>query len=471
MTTETAFGGRILVAPDGPEGLDAAREAAASLTAAGYRAEVAADLQAAAAELARADYEVAVLVISEAARLRAHFPALTAAAMDPVPIVAAGVPPGPESRALIHHGVYRTILDPRDAAALAAATARALRYSRALRREATFDPDQPDLARQIGTSDEMDGVHRLVAKAARGTSAVLLIGEVGSGKRLVARAIHARGPSGEGAFVNWPLAAVAPEGPVAVREALFGTHDAPGALELAEGGSLVFDEIGLVPMEVQPALTEVLAMQGEPQATRADGSARYPVASRFMASTSTDLAFAVDTGHLIEELHSILSVLPIALPPLRNRRDDIPVVADTLLSQFAARYGRPVVALAPSAVELLQQHAWPGNIRELQEHIARAVRRAHGPTLMAEDLAELRHRLAGKPSTAHTGTIDLGLSLDDALPLREVGRRAAAAAEILAIRKALKVTNGNVTRAARRLRVSRIHLQKRMKLYGLRETP
>jgi DNA-binding NtrC family response regulator len=380
--------------------------------------------------------------------------------MDPVPIVAVGALSGAESRALIQEGVYRVVHDPRDAARLAAAAARALRYSRALQREATFDPQQM-----------MEGVHRLVVKAARGTSSVLLIGEVGTGKRLVARAIHAGGRASAGAFVSWPLAAVAPEGPDAVRAALFGTHDAPGALELALEGSLLFDEVGLVPMEVQSSLMEVLAMQEGATASRADGSARYAVTTRFMASTSTDLLPLVGAGRMREELHSILSVLPIALPPLRERRDDIPVVADTLLTQFAARFGKPVVALAPSAVDLLQQHAWPGNIRELQEHIARAVRRAHGPALTAEDLAELRHRLAGRAPSAHTGTIDLGLSLDEALPLREMGRRAAAAAEILAIRRALKATGGNVTRAARRLQVSRIHLQKRMKLYGLRGTP
>ena len=470
MTLEAAFGGRTLVAPDGPEGLERARRCVTALTGAGHRAELAADLRAAADELERADYEIAVIVVADPERLRQHLGRLSEAAMDPVPIVVIGVPPGPGSRALVEEGVYRVVGDADDTAALATAADRALRYARALRREATFDPGQPDLARQIGTGPLMTAVHKLVAKAARGTSPVLLVGEVGTGKRLVARAIHAGGDARDGPFVSWPLAAVAPEGPLPVREALFGTYDAPGVLELARGGSILFDEIGQVPPEVQPALAEVMA-QRETSVARVDGSAHYRVTSRFLASTSSDLAAAAAAGRLRADLHSVLGVLPIAMPPLRERRDDIPVVADTLLSRFATRFARPVVALAPSAVDLLQQHAWPGNIRELQEHIARAVRRAHGPALTADDLAELRHRLAGRVVAGHTGTLDLGLSLDEALPLKEAGRRAAAAAEILAIRKALKTTGGNITLAARRLGVSRIHLQKRMKLYGLRETP
>jgi len=298
---------------------------------------------------------------------------------------------------------------------------------------------------------------------------VLVIGEAGSGKHIVAHALHAqsKAPRRDGPFIRCLLSGIDPSW---LREDLYGTSARPGVYELANGGTLFVEDITLLPLAEQARLLDVLARGMSATVTRADSSATVPADLRLVAGAAGDLEDSMRQGRLLQDLHYRLKVLPIRIPPLRQRLPDIPGLATTLLDRYSGRLGRTIVGLSPRAIAILQRYSWPGNIRELEEHIERAARRAPGAIVEPEDLAELSHMTAGRPDAAPIGTIDIQLSLDESLPLAEIGRRAAVAAEMAAIRRALKITEGNVTRAARLLAVSRIHLQKRMKKLGLRSS-
>ena len=463
-------GGRLLVAPADPGAIDAARSCTAYLTAMGSLVEAATDFSAAVTKLGEADFEIAVIAATERTGLEKRMAEIGSSSLDPVPIVLVVEAAIGEARAFVAAGAYQVVSDPSAHEAIGVAVGRALRFARLMRREARFDTARPDLTRQIGVSEMIQRVHSLVDRATRSTSPVLVMGDVGTGKQLVARGIHAatKGRRRLGPFVACSLPAALPEGPVRLREELFGTASRPGALELADGGTLFLDEISLLPEDLQIDLVALLTMQTEMRLSLADASGDVTVDVRIIAGTSVDLQSEMQEGRLHEELFQRLRVLPIQLPPLHRRPDDIPVIVDALIEQYAARRGKGIVGMTPEAVALLQQYNWPGNLRELQEHLERAVRRARGPSIDRGDLSELAHLVGGHGKGRHTGTVDVSLALDEALSLREMAQRAAAAAEITAIRRALKTTGGNVTHAARKLQVSRLHLQKRMKRYGLR---
>ncbi|MFQ5720088.1 MAG: sigma-54-dependent transcriptional regulator [Acidobacteriota bacterium] len=470
MNPETATGGRFLVVLEAPAPSEWASACVDLLRSAGHLVASSAETAEAGESPARGDHEVVVLIASDLTTVARRLVSLREGRLDPVAIVVVGVAAGPASRCLIRAVQDRMVEDPRQGEALGAALAHALRFCRALRRKARFDPAVSDLKRQIGAGELMRPVHEVAARASGSSAPVHLLGEVGSGRQVVARAIHALGKPRrrQGPFIVWPLAAAAPEGTERMRQLLYGTAATPGALELANAGTLVLDEISLLPAALAPGLIDLLAAGRRARVSRADASGEFAVDVRFMAASSADPQAAPAPSGPAVDLQDALGVLSAEVPPLRRRRGDIPIVADTLLNRYATFYDRPVVGLAPAAAALLQAYDWPGNIRELQEHMQRAVRRAHGPALERPDLAELDHMLAGRAAGEAAGTIEISLALNEAMPLMEMNRRCAAVAEIHAIRKALKATGGNITRAAMHLGVSRLHLQKRMTRYGLR---
>jgi formate hydrogenlyase transcriptional activator len=228
----------------------------------------------------------------------------------------------------------------------------------------------------IGTSAALRGVLALVEKVASTDSTVLITGETGTGKELIARAIHRRSPRATRAFVPVNCGAIAP---ALVMSELFGHEKGAftgalqrrlGRFELADGGTIFLDEVGELPQETQVALLRVLQ---ERTFERVGGSKPIPLDVRVIAATNRDLDRAIAGGSFRADLYYRLSVFPIHLPALRERAEDIPLLVEYLAGRYAARSGRRLPGVSRRSIELLTAYDWPGNIRELQNVIQRAV--------------------------------------------------------------------------------------------------
>jgi transcriptional regulator with PAS, ATPase and Fis domain len=311
------------------------------------------------------------------------------------------------------------------------------------------------IASFIGTSTVVMEVKRQARRVAGTDSTVLLLGETGTGKELMAQAIHAGGHRAAGPFVGVNIAAI----PETLMEAeFFGV--APGAFtgadrkgragkfKLADGGTLFLDEIGDMPLGLQAKLLRVL----QEQEVEPVGSNRVErVDVRIIAATSRDLQAMVAQGSFRADLYYRLNVLPIRLPPLRDRLGDLDALADHLLEDIARRAGLPAPkSLTADALELLGAQAWPGNIRELRNVLEQACLMTDELVLAATHLQPLLGPGAGVPSAAS--------AIDPGKPLH----RAVAALEAEAIRAALKATKGNKLAAARMLGIARATLYEKL---------
>jgi formate hydrogenlyase transcriptional activator len=236
----------------------------------------------------------------------------------------------------------------------------------------------------VGESPALDAVRRVVARVAPTDATVLVLGETGTGKELVARLIHEQSPRRRSAFVPVSCAALAPG---LLTSELFG-HEAGaftgavrrriGRFEAAHGGTLFLDEIGELPADAQAILLRVLQ---ERTIERVGGTESVAVDVRVIAATHRDLLAETRAGRFREDLFYRLGVFPIAIPPLRERRSDVPVLAAHFIEQFARRHGRPVTRASAPSLRALEAHNWPGNVRELQNVIERAVILSDGPVL------------------------------------------------------------------------------------------
>jgi transcriptional regulator with GAF, ATPase, and Fis domain len=231
-----------------------------------------------------------------------------------------------------------------------------------------------------------------VRKVAPTTTTVLVQGETGTGKELVARAVHELGPRRAGPFVRVNCAALTPS---LVESELFGHEKGAftgaqqrrlGRFELADGGTLLLDEIGELPLELQPKLLRVLQEQ---EFERLGGTRPVRVDVRVVSSTNRDLAKAVEEGRFRQDLFYRLAVFTVRVPPLRERPGDCGVLADAFVREQARRLGKPLTGIAPRAMERLLAHAWPGNVRELANVIERAAIVSTGTVLEEEDLPPL----------------------------------------------------------------------------------
>jgi len=280
--------------------------------------------------------------------------------------------------------------------------------------------DRFGLESLIGTSAAMREVCDLVERVAEATAPVLVLGETGTGKGLVARAIHAQGRRAEGAFVAINCAAL-PENLIEselfghVRGAFTGaTVSRIGLLEEADGGTLFLDEIGEMSPSLQAKLLHVL----ESGTVRALGSNKErAVNTRIIAATHRDLRERVAAGAFREDLLYRLDVITIALPPLRQRRDDLPQLIEHFLREAKQKHPRsPVETFGADAVERFLEHAWPGNVRELEHAIERAVVLGRGPVITLQDLPPAVR------APAHGAVSFVG----EVMPVRELQRRYAA---------------------------------------------
>ncbi|MCU0622697.1 MAG: sigma 54-interacting transcriptional regulator [Gemmatimonadaceae bacterium] len=274
---------------------------------------------------------------------------------------------------------------------------------------------------------------------------VLLTGETGTGKELLARAIHAGGPRRGAPFVDVNCAAI----PEALLESeLFGhekgaftsaTAAKPGLFEVADGGTVFLDEIGHLPLPLQGKLLRALQ---EREIRRVGATRALRVDVRVIAATHVDLEQAARRGEFREDLYYRLNVVPIELPPLRARGHDALLLARAFLARFADEYGLAGARFAAATEQAILAHAWPGNIRELRNTIERAVLLADVPELGASALFPDGVR-AGAPAAAD-GMLPFPAAMDDI--------------EVAAVRAMLALCGGNKSEAARRLRISRMRL-------------
>jgi DNA-binding NtrC family response regulator len=308
----------------------------------------------------------------------------------------------------------------------------------------------------VGESFALRTLLESVGAAARSRATVLLQGESGTGKELLARAIHDQGDRREKPFVRINCAAL-PEG--LIESTLFGHERGAftgalkrsiGAFERANGGTLLLDEISEMRVDLQPKLLRVLQ---EREFDRLGGAGPVQVDVRVIATTNRDLAADAAAGRFRQDLYYRLSVFPIVVPPLRDRGDDIPLLAYKFAARAAADAGKTFQGFAPDALEALREHPWPGNVRELQHAVERAVILSAEPTLQAHLFAQLKNdpQPAAKHAARRAGGAWTGRSATDeesgahtlvlpTLDLTDVERHV--------IEHALTLSGGNRTRAA-----------------------
>ncbi|HXH84968.1 MAG TPA: sigma-54 dependent transcriptional regulator [Candidatus Tectomicrobia bacterium] len=329
---------------------------------------------------------------------------------------------------------------------------------RALEREVAFLRSELERRRDfdelVGQHRTMQRLYRLIDQVARTTTTVLITGESGTGKELIARAIHRRSPRRDRPFVAVNPAAI-PD--TLIESELFGHERGAftgalqrrlGRFELAQGGTLFLDEIATLRPEMQTKLLRVLQ---EREIERVGGTRTIRIDVRIIAATNADLPAAVAAGKFREDLFYRLNVVPLAVPPLRARPDDVPLLAEHFLRRYREQFGKRVEAFSTEALAVLAAHRWPGNVRELQNVIERCVVLAEGPEIGVEDLP-LELSLAPAEGVAE------GLSLADATDRFE--------RQI--VLRTLERVQGNVSEAARVLGVHRNSLKARLARWNMR---
>jgi DNA-binding NtrC family response regulator len=306
----------------------------------------------------------------------------------------------------------------------------------------------------IGQSKQMKDVFAKIQRAAPVDSTVLILGESGTGKELVAQALHTNSPRKKGPFVAVNIAAVPS---TLVESELFGhvrgaftgaTDRRMGRFEQADGGTLFIDEVGDFELPLQAKLLRVLESM---TVTPVGGHEDRKVNVRVLAATSRDIRQMVADGTFREDLYYRLNVIPVQLPPLRERPDDIPILAEHFLRDIAQNKGTPARRISPEVMRRFQSYRWPGNVRELRNVLEQMMVLAEGELLTERDLPEQVAESA--QSTASTSEIPAGLTMDEL--------------EKLAITKALDQCAGNRTHAANRLGISVRTLQRKLQQYKL----
>ena len=324
----------------------------------------------------------------------------------------------------------------------------------------------------IGRSDVMQEVFRLVEQVAPARSTVLITGESGTGKELIAKAIHESSPRASRPFVtvnssNIPSELLESELFGHTRGAFTGAVAAKkGLFEVADGGSIFLDEIGDIPPETQVRLLRVIQ---EREFTPLGDTAPRRVDVRIIAATNIDLKEAVRQGTFREDLYYRLSVVPIELPPLRDRREDILPLAQHFTHKYNEENGRTVAEqIAPDVLALLESYSWPGNVRELENAIERAVVIAPGDDITKECLRPEISDPQSVVSSSHDGASNAAVhDIARGVNFYEEVRRF----EVDLIRRALEQTGGHQSRAARLLGMNATTLNSKIKTYNINLRP
>jgi two-component system, NtrC family, response regulator AtoC len=348
----------------------------------------------------------------------------------------------------------------------------------------------------VGESDPILAVYQALERVADSPTTVLVTGESGTGKELVARALHESSSRRDKPFIKVNCAAIPKD---LMESELFGyergaftgaVSSKPGRFELASGGTLFLDEVGEIPVEMQVKLLRVLQ---ESEFERVGGIKTIQVDVRLVAATNRDLKKEIAQGAFREDLFYRLNVVPIVLPALRERVTDIPLLVEQFVEKFNQRLRKQILGADEGALARLSAYGWPGNIRELENVVERAMLFADGPRIRERDLPPELVSLAltgaggagtssrtsvsppdGSGTTPIPGAVTAGSPSSAPSPspddgLKEVVRAATSRLEKELIQRALDQTAGNVTHAARLLKISRKGLQLKMKELGLRE--
>jgi two-component system response regulator AtoC len=339
---------------------------------------------------------------------------------------------------------------------------RLFRENVTLRRQLRSGGQEPEtgLGEMVAKSGRMTDLFRTIRKIAEFKTTVLVGGESGTGKELVARAIHRLSPRSEGQFIAVNCGAI----PATLLESeLFGhrkgaftdaTRDRKGLFEEADGGTLFLDEIGELPLGLQVKLLRVLQ---EEEIRRLGDTQDLKVDVRVVAATARDLASEVKRGAFREDLYYRLNVLSIQLPPLRERREDIPLLVEHFIQRMNARMALNVTGTTSEAMRILIEAEWPGNVRELENTVERAMVLTEGDQIDLDSLPERLREPAGRAVPTPVPVSDDDLSI----------KRASRRAEEDLIRRALIRTGGNRTRAAELLEISHRALLYKIKEYGI----
>jgi two-component system response regulator AtoC len=377
--------------------------------------------------------------------------------------------------------------------------AKAMKTHELARRDARPEqlPHAPGRFHLIGNAPVIRQIFAVVEKVADTPSTVLITGESGTGKELIARALHENSSRHKGPFIKINCAAI----PRTLMESeLFGYEKGaftgavgakPGRFELAHGGTLFLDEIGEIPIEMQVKLLRVLQ---ESEFERVGGIKTIKVDVRLVTATNRDLTHEIAEETFREDLFYRLNVVPIHIPPLRDRREDIPLLAAHFIAKFNDRLKKQITHISDEAIARLMAYNWPGNIRELENMMERTMLFCEGPEIHARDLPpEMAHlvdaalagaaargsmtpaHLEGSEDDSGVGAMSSGPTTLTSMPaatggsLKEAVRAETERVERELIVRALEETSGNVTQAARKLKISRKSLQTKMKEFGLRD--
>ncbi|OPZ31464.1 MAG: Transcriptional regulatory protein ZraR [Lentisphaerae bacterium ADurb.BinA184] len=373
-----------------------------------------------------------------------------------------------EGVAAIKTGAFDYLIKPVDVTELAHKVTLVLERQQLRRRVDALEEELSGAQRQygmVGVSAAIRQVVSRIEKIGATDCHVLICGETGTGKELVARALHTVGdPAGRRPFLALNCAAL-PES--VVERELFG-HEAgaytgasrakPGFFEAADGGSLFLDEVTELSLPIQAKLLRVVD-RGE--FFRLGSSELTHVQVRLISATNRDPRACVTAGRFREDLFYRLSVVTIEVPPLRERREDIPLLVEHFIHTYARKYGRQMAGCEPEVMPLLQSYDWPGNVRELQHAIEHATALCSGSVIALKCLPP---HLSGTPPVPEMRPVPAG---DRSLSFNEAKRRAVAAFTREIVCGHLDATGGNITEAAERLGLQRTALQRLMRRYGI----